>query len=193
MLAAAAIGTLAGAALLGGSGAVGAPADSGQTVDAAAGRGPADFEEPAGAPPPIAAFQRCMEDHGAVLPPTPPRDEGSATLPPPPGEEGPATLPAPPSRDASEPDGTALVLPADSGAREECSEELEPRPDDAVVRDRMERHRQCMHEHGIELPAPTVDESGISVRIDPKTVESPEFRAAAKECDPLLFGGPGGG
>jgi hypothetical protein len=161
-----AIGAIGAGATLGGAligdGAI-ASGSNGASTAASGGAG--GGEEAAGAPglpPELGAFQRCMQDHGAVVPARAPSNELGG--------------------------GTRLVLRAIGATREDCSAKLAARPDDAVLQQRMDRHRQCMSEHGIELPAPTRGDSGVSIRVDPATADSPEFQAAREQCDPILFG-----
>ena len=155
---AAAAAVLGGALIDGGAIASGDDGGSGTATTGTGGPG-----EPVAAPPELAAFQRCMDNHGAVLPSPRPADGSD--------------------------EGTRLVLPANRAARGDCSAALPGPPDDAVLEGRMKQHRQCMSDHGIDLPAPTSEGSDVSVRIDPAIAESAGFQAAARRCDSILFGG----
>jgi hypothetical protein len=153
------IGAVALASAIGGAligGAISASGSDSSPATAAA-DDEIDFAPP---PPEVRGFQQCMEDHGAVLPP-------------PPGAGG---------DDA----GERAVLPDDpEQARADCEPKLGPRPDDAELRARIERHIQCMREHGVDLPDPPPPSAGpFSVQL-PRN--DPDTDAARRACDQLLF------
>lgn len=162
---AAAVGGVALACALGG--ALGGGAISAVGSDEAA-LPPAGNEVEFGPPSPeVADFERCMEDHGAVLP-------------------------ARPAAGGEDPDGR-VVLPADpEQARGDCEPRLGRPPDEAELRARIERHIACMREHGVDLAEPP-SEGPFQVEL-PRN--DPDVNAARQACDHLLFedsaGGSGG-
>jgi hypothetical protein len=147
---------LAGLAAFGGVLAGGVISAAGSEEAAAPSEGP---PPPEGRPvlPGEEQFQDCMEAHGAVLPA--------------------------PRPDSGDDEAGGIVIPADPSVRPDCDDALKPRPDEAELRARIEKHIQCLRGHGVDVPEPPA-EGPFQVQIPRDDADS---SAAMEACDHLLW------
>ena len=122
-------------------------------------------------------WSKCMRENGANVPDPPVGQGGLLQIGPRPGQNAPseATM----RRAAKECEG--ILRDAGPG-----------KPPSAADRARMEaaalEHARCMRKHGIDMPDPQFNSEGggFAIRVDPKKMSSPAWKAAEKACGNLL-------